>query len=456
MRTFRSLFLIIILLTALRVQTIAQVPDNYFIKSELQFDFRVLRARYEEHLANLYLYSSKPVLDHVFDSLYENIRPMTGMEFYSYVTPLSSYVRDGHSNLFPAEATTERFNNESKFFPFDIYRTNNKMFVYQNLSDDTTIIPGSEILFINGMSADSVMNYLLARQVRDGNNDNYALWILNNYFREYFSYHFSHPDSFALRIRNDVGVIRDVIVNALGKKKITANRISRNLQSNKGNEFQFKVDSTTSTGVFTIRSWDTNGLNSEIEKVFQELNSGKIEKLILDLRDNQGGNFMPAIKLLSHLLDQPFQYFEEIKSLASHGDSGQVLKSEKGRMLNLNQPVKNPFRGKVCVLINGGSFSNTASFCSRLQFYKRAIFLGQEKGGNKIVFSGVFGLKGKTVLPNTKIVCDNANYRLTVTDFSKNTGHGVIPDYIIEPTVKDLIEGRDLVLPAALDLLRKM
>lgn len=117
------------------------------------------------------------------------------------------------------------------------------------------------------------------------------------------------------------------------------------------------------------------------------------------------------------------------------------------------QPNKNPYTGNLYVLINGGSFSNTGSFCSRIEFYKRGVFIGEETGGNKVIFSGVFGLKLKTVLPHTKITCENANYRITVTDLKENTGH-VCPTYLIKPTISDKLQNKDVVLNAVFELLK--
>ncbi len=451
---FRQTLLTIIFLTlSAQPNLFGQTVDRKFSTSELQTDFKVLRNRYESNLANLYLYSSKQRLDKLFDSLYINIKPMTELEFYGYITPLSSVIKDGHSNIFVSEQATLQYNQQSKFFPFNIYWTDDKMFIIKNLSSDTTIHIGIEILSINGVSSKEVMTYLLTRQVRDGNNENYALWILNNYFREYYSYHFGHPDNYSLTIKTANSTEKKVIVTALSKQTISSNKATRYLQATNATATFFRIDSATNTAVFTIKTWDNKKLNKEIDFVFSQLQQNNIDNLILDLRDNQGGNFSPAIYLLAYLLNQPFQYFVEVKSLEENTDTTQVLKSRNRKMSGIQQPKKNPYKGKVYVLINGGCFSNTGSFCSRLEFYKRAVFIGEETGGNKVVFSGVFGLKNKTVLPNTKIICDNSNYRITVTDINENKGHGVLPNYTVTPTIADILQQKDVILNVTFDLI---
>lgn len=455
MQFTRTLLIILLLTLFAQPNLLGQTVDRLFSRTELHRDLNVLRSRYESNLANVYLYSSKQRLDKVFDSLYVNIEPMTEMEFYRYITPLSSLIKDGHSNIFPSKQTTQEHNQKSKFFPFNIYWADNKMFITQNLSADTSIPIGTEILSINEISAKEVMTYLLTRQVRDGNNENYALWVLNNYFREYYSYHFGHPDTYLLTIKTANNTEKQVNIEALSKQTISSNKTTRYLQQQNEEAGYLSIDNTSNTAIFTIQTWDNKKLKKEIDFVFSQLQQKKIDHLILDLRDNQGGNFSPAIYLLSYLLNQPFQYFNEIQSVVKVTDTSQILKNRKGKMLGTHQAKKNPYKGKLYVLINGGSFSNTGSFCSRLEFYKRAVFIGEETGGNKVVFSGVFGLKEETVLPNTKIICHNSNYRLTVTDIKENNGHGVMPTYLVKPTIEDIIQNKDVVLKAAFELVKQ-
>ena len=455
MAIFRKRFLFLILITFQTVASSGQKGKDatLFSVEELQNDFKYLRNRYENELANVYLYVSKQNLDMAFDSLYQNLSPMTAMEFYSYITPLSSVIKDGHSNLFPPADLTDYYNKNSTFFPFTIYWTNNKMFVLKNLSADTTILPGAEIISINGKEVQEIMDFLLRRQVRDGMNENYANWILNSYFREYYSYHFGHPQRYELGLKTNSTSSEIKNVAALSKEQIKWNNQTRNTEI-AGPEIDLQIDTVTSTVTFSFKSWDTKGLSKEIERLFTEIEKKQIKNLVLDVRDNQGGDFKPAILMLSYLLDQPFEYFTEVKSVSRATVSSQVLRSETGNMLGIHQPQKNVFKGKLYVLINGGSFSNTASFCSRIKFYKRGVLIGEETGGNATVFSGVFGLRGSVTLTNTKIVADNSNYRMTVTDINENTGRGVLPDVPVRNSISNLIDDIDVVMQATKNLIK--
>ena len=120
------------------------------------------------------------------------------------------------------------------------------------------------------------MAYLLIRQGRDGNNENYALWILNNYFREYYSYHFGHPDSYSLVVKTTNGTEKRVIVAALSKQTISSNKSSRYLQATNSDATFFNIDSTTNVAIFTIKTWYNRKLKKEIDFVFSQLQEKKM------------------------------------------------------------------------------------------------------------------------------------------------------------------------------------
>ncbi len=431
----------------------AQPLDKQFSSAELQEDFKAFRNKYESMLANLYLYTPKQQLDKVFDSLYQNIQPMTTKEFYSYITPVSSFIKDGHANIYLPEDVTEYNSEHADYFPFNVYWFHDSLYISMNLSEDTTLKEGTVILDINGNSAKEIMDYLLARQVRDGNNNQYPIWILNTYFRAYYGFHFGYPKTYTLTIKSGNNPPETKQLKALPRALIAQHKTARYPAQKK--ESYFYMDTANHTGIFTLKDWEEKGLKGRIDEVFAQLKSLKAANLIIDVRDNQGGDFNPAIQLLSNLLKEPFEYFSDLKSVAGMSDSGLILKTQTGKILGTQKPVKNPYTGKLYVLINGGCFSNTASFCSRIEYYKRGIFIGEETGGNKVVFSGVFGLKEKTVLPNTKIICENANYRMTVSDITKNTGHGIIPTHLVVPTINDILTNKDVVMEYALKLISK-
>lgn len=65
--------------------------------------------------------------------------------------------------------------------------------VYTN---DGSIPIGSEIIRINHVEGTEIIKQLSTRLVRDGYNLTYPNWILNNYFRQYYSFIYDHPSNY--------------------------------------------------------------------------------------------------------------------------------------------------------------------------------------------------------------------------------------------------------------------
>jgi hypothetical protein len=64
------------------------------------------------------------------------------------------------------------------------------------------------------------MEQLLARQVRDGYNRTYPLWILNHYFAAYYNFIFGQPAEFSLGLRSGTGEEYTMRVTPLSRDSI--------------------------------------------------------------------------------------------------------------------------------------------------------------------------------------------------------------------------------------------
>lgn len=104
------------------------------------------------------------------------------------------------------------------------------------------------------------------------------------------------------------------------------------------------------------------------------------------------------------------------------------------------------------MLVDGGSFSNSGVVSSAFQHYQRGKIIGEETGGNKSVIGGWEEI---ITLPHSKIVVHIPTRQFVIREKTKNDGHGVIPDFIVRPTIQELAEGRDEVMDFTLKLIKK-
>jgi C-terminal processing protease CtpA/Prc len=343
----------------------------------------------------------------------------------------------------PGQDATDYYKEYGKFFPFYIAILNNRLYVNMNCTADTSIPDGAEILSINNVKTSDILKRLLQRQIRDGKSKTYPVWILTNYFKEYFSFSFGHPESFSLHYKKGNSE-RQGAVTALSRDSIKYYRetkyANRNSLANEKQGVIFNLNNSQNVATLVIKSFDDDILksvykqdfDSAMKTIFKQIDSLHSRNLILDLRNNQGGDFGPSKVLLSYLIRQTVKY------LSGTHEAETIL------------PRKRSYKGNLYILINGGSFSSTAILCSYLEFTKRAVFIGDETGGNKVIISGD---PVELILPNTKILCEISTTKYIIRN-SKNTGHGIMPAYHVTPAIADIISGQDPAMDFALKLVQ--
>jgi C-terminal processing protease CtpA/Prc len=206
---------------------------------------------------------------------------------------------------------------------------------------------------------------------------------------------------------------------------------------------------------------------------FGAMNERGTKSLILDLRDNGGGEDELGKLLLSYLLDEPFRYYDDLvinarqftfQKYTNHPDPLpanllEVQPDGKYRMVKhpnwgMQQPTKPPFHGNVLILINGGSFSTTSEFLSHAHFHKRATFIGEESGGG--YYGNTSGPSLRLTLPhsNVQVGVPLMTYYMAVSGYQAKA-HGVLPDCPVEYTIDELLTGEDKEMALAFELARK-
>ncbi len=195
-----------------------------------------------------------------------------------------------------------------------------------------------------------------------------------------------------------------------------------------------------------------------INQAFNQLATNNTRDLIIDLRNNHGGYDLVGMLLMSHLHDSIFYYYKRrtarVKPKGKAEKKGNIYEiiGSKGWIGKVT-PAESVYKGNVYVLMNGYSASSTGEFIGHLKNINRAIFIGEESGGNPVIFTG--GQRLHIELPHTHITgiiplhLNEMNVRL------KNTGHGVIPDYVVKPNITDILQEKDKEMEFVLKLIHE-
>lgn len=425
------------------------------LKSDLSF----FRDKLEHLHPNLYLYTPKQFIDASFDSLLNSItEPMSELEFYKHISIISSIIKDGHTVLLPSNKTTSYHNTNSKFFPYKLKLLNNHLYAEMVLTNNPTITEGMEITAINGIYATTIVKQLTERQVRDGYNQTYPSWIVDNYFREYYSYIFGHPNQFDIQYI-DKGVVKQTIVEALPKDSIAYyKKLKYPTQTNSRMPYEgiiYKNYPDLSYACLTIKDFHKDVLKetykqdftAEIKKAFEHISSSNTKNLILDLRNNQGGDIEYGVYLLSYLINEDFRVVDQYYKVSTL--SGQLSKAT-GEALGIHHPKDICFKGQLYILINGGSFSNSGIVASILKQHNRGVFIGNETGGNAKVLAGYVK---EFNLPNSSIHIEIPTRQFMLNEQMPLSGHGTIPDFDIIETIDDVLNNKDAAKDFAIKLI---
>lgn len=443
----------------------------------LKEDFRTLRSKLESSQPGLYLYTSKDSLDKIFDVMENSIsEPMTSIEFFRTIAPLNGILRNLHTRIWPSAEYENAIMNNLPGFPFDIYWHKGQMYVLRNHSENESILLGSEIKSINGESAGTIFQKILDCRVRDGFNETYPLAQASRNFGYYYAQLIGTPEAFKLGLSMPDGadtVIEVQAVTALAIDKSRIEKYDRKFAQYSGDwdawiekkEMPLKLEMKGDVAIMTVRTFyfpilEESGQNYEefFKKSFAEIVGSKIKSLIIDLRNNHGGSDPVGMALMSHLHDSTFYYYNKrstfIKPNTKFVKKGNMYEIKgKGIWTGRVKPAKNIYKGAVYVLMNGYSVSATGEFIGHLKNINRAIFIGEEAGGNPVTFTG--GESLALDLPHSHITGTIPFQWVEMNVRLKNTGHGVIPDYVVQPSITDILGERDLEMELVMKLIKK-
>lgn len=328
--------------------------------------------------------------------------------------------------------------NPSMFFPMEVFYIDDKLYVTDPLSNKKIINLGDEIISINGIDVKKLKSEIYATINSDGYNPSLRELQTNENFRAYCAFQLKFPPTFTVEIKTNTD-IKTLELEASKEKSAKINYLSQCKDN-----LCFEEDLSNSLGIITIRSF--NFYNDKlpefkmfIDSCFKQIELNKLENLVIDVRNNYGGDPFCASYLLQYIAVEPFRYYKK-NSTKWYSDLEQMTPLKK-----------NNFSGALYVLINGGCFSTTGHFVSLLKAKTSTIFIGQETGAtyscnaNSITFQ----------LKNTGIYTSVATeiYQTDVTSFLKSKG--ILPHYTIYPKLYDIINNLDLEMEKVINLINE-
>lgn len=192
-------------------------------------------------------------------------------------------------------------------------------------------------------------------------------------------------------------------------------------------------------GYVHYRSFATPILESELDQVIERFKG--LPGVIIDIRNNEGGNPENGLKIASRLIDER----TKIYSYQTKNGPGPMDFTEVKEVF-LNPNTDSPhFEGRVVVLTNRKVYSAGSYFAAYIKGIPNAILMGDDTGGGSGVPAGYD-------LPNGWYF----NYSSTIgyTVDGLNFEGGVPVDIQVEMTPEDIAAGRDPILERAIEYIK--
>jgi C-terminal processing protease CtpA/Prc len=443
--------------------------DDYQTKKhspdELSEAFNIIRESLEEGHPGLYDYAPQSTIDSMFRAVRAEINtPMTSEEFRFLITPLLEKIGDSHLNIYGQS------NNPISPFPPALFGLENSVVKIFNTLKGYEKYLNKEVIEINGEPSEEVMQklspYILESDgyIRSLKDEILILYMSTLYYKKYkikagdkIQYKFADNSTaeFTWKILGD-------------KDLLYPDFIYKNKNYRYKTSFPSKNVALLEIRTFHLLETDKDS----IEYFIRTIEKNKCKNLIIDLRDNKGGE---GYDLFGMLVQQPFQSLLYTKVNKQHYDffkytsnynfphaemfGGGYKKANNGYYYYSNSlsPVNDSihYSGKLYVLTNANSKSASALFAALVHKYKRGVVIGQETGTayhqmNAAKFASVMvGNTGLTMrIPLVKLVFD------TPGDSDITWGRGVIPDYPVELKFEDYFSEKDRILDFTLDLIK--
>lgn len=488
----------------------AQISSLHSV-SELHEDIDKAYSQLQRLHPKLYQFVSKENLDSKFESLKNDIdRPMGSGEFYERLATVLKEVRQGHLLSRPpsrryTKAQLKVLNKlKFEFNDLDFEILENKLWIKGTLGKDSTIV-GDEVLAIDKESSKKLVEKYKGLFSSDGFNTTYHDRYVGRNFSNFYYSENGFRDSLTLLLKKNDSIyfrtLRWLRKGASAKKDSISNKEPQNIS--KAHKIAFKEKQRTKKKAgrkrgyvpgrdYYLRNLDFVGKDSSVaylkirgfgqgnqkkfyKETFAKIDSAKCDNLIIDLRDNGGGNLDEIENLYGYLALESFKFINKAetktnipatKAIFSKSEVGllegtfRVLaapgllaydllhsKKENGKRYykltksKLKKLNANSFKGHLYVLINGYSFSASSIISTNLQANERAVFVGEETGGS---YNGTVAGQSKYVtLPNSKVRMKFGMMQIETPYKTEPNGYGVKPDVEIIPTQKDRLEKRD-------------
>ncbi|WP_343672077.1 S41 family peptidase [Chitinophaga sp.] len=423
-------------------------PQAKYAPQEVKADLEYLYTTLQEVHYNLYVNMPKTRYDSAYHQLYNSIKDsMTALEVTRLFQPFLALGEVAHCNMaFPGALYFDSVIQHTNYlFPLTIEVVKGKTVVTNNFSNDQSIKAGDEITF-DGIDNATAMVAGESRAMRNTLVDLFT-------FPRIYWWRFGSQQTFNVKINKRPVTLKGVLAYQLEKQLQTIKP-----PFNTAREFRMIGDiAYLHPGIFLNNessgntSEHTTFQNNEfinfIDSAYLKIHAAHPKNLVIDLRGNPGGDNSFSDPMIAYFADKPFwfcqsfsirtsaitkQFWKDVSDTSLQNLKQQILSHKDGDTFSVKfntfQPRKDSlhFYGKVYILVDKYSYSNTVSVAAIVQDYKLGTVMGEPTAD----VATTYGATHEIRLPNTGL---NVSYpkALIVRPNGDTRSKGVTPEVIL-------------------------
>lgn len=460
-------------------------------------DFELIETMVREVHPGTYRYNDAASIDAALEKLRKTFsQPQSYQQAYLAISELTAALKCDH--------TKAGFNNQGPIInailhyqadklPFTFAWVEDQMIVIYNASENPNLKRGSKVLKVNGVDVATIRDEIVRHIGADGATDSNRLYKaqINGYDFRYNAFDIFFPLLYPFQ-GNEVSLELQPLggdepvllkVSTLTREE-RARRLTERFPefpATRDDLWRFKIVGdrigVLTMNSFGLRGWKAMTLDYKqfLADAFDTLQTQGIKHLILDIRENNGGN--------DEMADELFGYLAETKAPSMREGRTRYVKfpaslkpyvqswGEEPWYFQLNPESPTPTDGYYifkdnfatseeksdkpiyegsCYLLTGPANTSLAFYTAlRFQEQELGTIVGRETGGNLNDINGgqILFLR----LPNSEIEIDFPVMGGFAPSPQPNTG--VQPDVRTVYKVEDVAQGRDLEMEAVLSLI---
>lgn len=414
----------------------AKLLDPTLIKADID----TLVSKLKEYHPTFLVHYQENNMESKIDSIKKTIKyPISSLDFFRIMQPIVAI--DGHTTLTYRGQIPPKCDNP--FFPFKIIIHKDNLYIKENLSGKNDISKGSIIESIDGVSANKIIANLI--RYLPGEKTAYKTKSLENKFHIYYRLVYGSDSLFNI-------TVNESIIKVKGAKWNDFKEPPRP-------KFELSFYDEDIAYIYKRSFKPPRDFIHFMDSAFQVIKDKQIKYLIID--NLKGGGMTDlADTLLTYFSKKPYCLYEKKLTKISPLTKDYIESKKTEGIIRdgyfiqeflTHKSKPNNFSGTTYILTGPLSYSTGTCFPAAAKCYDNAIIVGEESG-QPLLSNGDLN---RFTLTNTKLTCYTSLSTIYMPCNINDTKKGVIPDYIVTPSLDDLLNDKDYTLEYTLKLIQE-